>query len=367
MLGNSVSGQVLIVGPNINDNSQIGGIITVVKTILSVVSIPCTYFVRSPKRGSKNFIGIIKWITTIFSFFKICRDKSISLVHIHTAMNKSAILRDFIWVFISYSLKKKILLHLHGGTYLFKDPENKLMRVLVRKSFKKASKIIVLSAIEKSQIIELYQLKAETIEVLENAINLTEIPQMVEKPFDSNCPNIVFLGRISENKGIEDLLEALTLLRKDGVNFHFNLYGQGELEEKVISFLDEKLKNKCTFHGVVSGRLKWEALNGADIFILPSRYGEGLPMTILEAMALKKIVVATNDASIGIVIEHKLNGFIVEKYNPKSIIETIKGIIELDLIKRNDIGVCARKTIEDCYSANSYIIKLTKIYNNTIC
>lgn len=358
--------KVLIVGPNIDDSNQIGGIITVIKTILSTITIDYSYFSRSPKLNEKNLKGKLNWFKKINEFTKNCNQQNPDIVHIHTAMNTSALFRDVIWVFIAKVLRIKILLHVHGGKYLFRAPNNPVVCLIKKLLFKLSDAIVVLSETEKEELIATHSQKDKKVFVLENAIDLNQIPPLEIKTLNPEKLDIVFLGRICESKGIDDLIQALILLKNDNVSFQFNLYGQGELERSTVSLLQSELKDQFTFYGVVSGNEKWNALQKSDIFILPSRYGEGLPMTILEAMALGKIVIATNDASIGTVIQNANNGFIVEKYNPQSITETIKSISSYKAKDLLNISRNAITTVNQKYSAAKYIIELETIYNTLV-
>src|SRR6266850_4192014 len=120
--------KVLITAPDLDDTRQVGGIITVINTIISAIHVKYDIFVRSPRAGERHLFGKIKWISKIVVYIKLCASKNYDIIHIHTAMNRSALVRDAIWVFIGNLMGPRILLHAHGGKYLFELPPSKIVR-----------------------------------------------------------------------------------------------------------------------------------------------------------------------------------------------------------------------------------------------
>lgn len=354
--------KVFIIGPNIDDPNQIGGIIAVIKTIISVINVNYKYYSRSPKMNYSGVGKIVDWTKKMSSFVKDCFVDKPDIIHIHTAMDNSALIRDFIWAILAKLSNSNVLLHIHGGKMLFKKPKQKGILFIINWHFKLANHILVLSDTEKKALKINYCINNDNISVVENAINYNEIPRMPTKPIEQNNLNIIFIGRICESKGIDDLITALIDLKNKGVKFHFKLYGQGELVDKTINKLKPVLMNDFSFHGIVHGIEKWNALNESDIFILPSRYGEGLPMALLEAMFLGKLVLVTNDASIGMVVFDQLTGFIVKKYSPASITDKIEQVIKMSDSDINKIVRNAKNLVIEKYSADKYIEKLEEVY-----
>ncbi len=99
----------------------------------------------------------------------------------------------------------------------------------------------------------------------------------------------------------------------------------------------------------------------SDIFLLPSRYGEGMPMAMLEAMALGKVVVVSEDASIKTVIIDGYNGIIVKKFNPDDIYLRLKEIINSATLIA-EIGSKAKETISLLFNWEVNKEKLKEIY-----
>ncbi len=360
--------KVLITAPNLDDSKQVGGIITVINTIASVITVPYDIFIRSPSVEQRNLWGRIGWVRRIFAYAQLCFSGQYDIVHVHTAMNRSALLRDAIWVYIGSWSHAKILLHVHGGKYLFEKPGSRLTSLLIGEIFKNSNAVIVLSETEKKSIVDLYHV-SKPIYVLGNAINTDVISAAIAKlgPIEnSNLVRLIFIGRITESKGIHDIVEAIEQLSQATSKFRFDLYGDGELKDYVVDKLYPLLGERFQYHGIVSGSAKWKALQESDVFLLPSRYGEGLPMALLEAMFLGKIPVTSDDASIGLVVKHNVNGFLVKKRDPVDLKNTLLEIVNSDFDRFKLLSIAAKSTVSDKYVASKYIVSLQSIYANLI-
>jgi glycosyltransferase involved in cell wall biosynthesis len=128
---------------------------------------------------------------------------------------------------------------------------------------------------------------------------------------------ILFIGRLARIKGVEYLLQAFDKLAHKNNDLHLVIAGDGwikkELEEQVKNF---SLEEKVDFTGYISGDLKQDYFHLSDMVVVPSITnrdgdGEGLPVVIMESLAAGKICIASDASNGGVVIENKVNGYIV--------------------------------------------------------
>lgn len=337
-------------GPENDPSISLGGIVTVVNTILRNSQENITYFNRDI--GEKN--KVFHFIRKIAEFRKLIEAEKYHVLHFHFSLDKKSLLRELLYLKTAKRKNARIIIHLHGGALLFHLNHEKLVRTVLST----ADGIIVLSELEKISLGNLYHIPLEKIIVLKNSIDLGEVP-----PFEGTQGgnNIVFFGRIHESKGIEDIVSACRLLTAKGIRFRFDAYGDGPLKDWFSAEMSAILQNNFNYHGIVWGKKKWEALEKADIFLLPSRYGEGLPVAMLEAMALGKAVVASNDASITQVVKQAENGLLIAKKAPEELAATIHYLLEHPELQQQ-LGENARKTIEQEYTSGQYMQQLAVIY-----
>lgn len=145
--------------------------------------------------------------------------------------------------------------------------------------------------------------------------------------------NIIgYVGRISEEKGIRNLVEAINQICIRRTNIHFLFIGEGPLTE-LIKNVPPECTNYIEFLGLIPHSSLPLYLNEMKLLVIPS-YTEGLPKVLLEAMACGTPVLATPVGSIPDVIIDSENGFIMEDNSPTCIAENIIRVINCpDLVK----------------------------------
>ncbi len=158
--------------------------------------------------------------------------------------------------------------------------------------------------------------------------------------------NALFIGRLCEQKGPMILLESLPALLNDGIKLHVTFAGDGELRHEMEKFISENsLEHAVTITGWVdSNRIK-ALLQKSTLMILPS-FAEGLPVAIMEALALKVPVLTTHINGIPELIEHGRSGLLVTPGCKESLIEAIKAFDSLTEQERFEIVEEGYKRVE---------------------
>ena len=142
----------------------------------------------------------------------------------------------------------------------------------------------------------------------------------VQKPCSERNNIVGYIGRLSKEKGITDLLNGIaSFFAENGHDTKFLIIGDGPLRSQV----EERIKHpdmadKIELVGWVEHSDIPRLLNEMKILILPS-YTEGLPMTILEAIACGTPIIATSVGSIPDVIEDGQTGFVIKDNSPQNI------------------------------------------------
>lgn len=169
---------------------------------------------------------------------------------------------------------------------------------------------------------------------------------------------IGFLGRLTEQKGIDTLIKAVASIRRKGGDCKLFIGGSGPL----LSELKQQvhlcgIEDAVNFLGNVSDKNKFFGM--IDIFVLPSRY-EGFPLVLLEAGTYRMPVVATKVSGNPEIIHHGETGLLVECNNPE---ELASAILEYeDSKKRELLSENLEKLVKSNFNQTRYKNKMETFY-----
>jgi len=349
--------KVLITAPSLAENENVSGISTLVREIIKHSKAEFYHFQAGRKDDEKTDVGwIFRQFFLVPRFWQQVRREKIDVVHINTALVPFSILRDAALTVAARLAGRPVLLHPNGGRFLMKEFESRPLAWIAEKMFRLASKVLVLSEHEKESITRRWQ--NLDVRILPNAI---AINQAFISKRDSRERVIIFLGRFHESKGLHEIIEACRILKNENFQFRFDCYGAGALKDFFIAEMTKILGGKFYYGGVISGAEKWKRLAESDIFLLSSRYGEGLPLAMLEAMAAQCVVVVADVASVRAVIEDGRNGFMVEPYNALQVVEKLKLLLS-DEADWESLRQNARATVKEKFAISDYVQKLESLY-----
>ena len=329
MLLNKISKRVLTLGPG---PGNAGGIASVISSYSEFFD--PFHFISTTENGGaiKKILTFFKAVIAVPFVVLFCK---IRIVHIHGASHTSFYRKSF-FIYLCKFLRTKVILHIHGGSFI--DFINHSKGKRVRRILQKCDAIIVLGKPWKDFMKEI--LGHEYIYILNNIIShpLLEEDTNLNK---NDVLNLLFLGHINNEKGIFDLVEVLHENRELFAGQVILHIGGGLFEEnRLVKYLsDNELQDMVKFHGWVAGKEKARLLSLADVFILPS-YIEGLPISILEAMSYSLPVISTSVGAIPDIIKVQENGLLVQPGDKKKLKESIEYFIcnpeKIKLFGRNN-------------------------------
>ncbi len=183
------------------------------------------------------------------------------------------------------------------------------------------------------------------------------LKDLLRDKFDGKL--LISVGRLAEAKDQSTLLSAIAILNKQGRNIHLILVGDGEMRKPVEKEIAQKQLTNCVYLAGSRSNV-YELLPGVDAFVLSSKR-EGLPMSILEAMAAGLPVIATNVGGIPEIIKDGQNGILVPTQDPNSLANAICRVLDDSEFAAN-LAHKARTTIEQNYSLEAITKVYTKIY-----
>ena len=226
----------------------------------------------------------------------------------------------------------------------------------------KGSRIIAVGNGVKNNLINFYGIDENKIDVIYNSIEKSEkicIPQdkFIEEKKDKTF--IATIGRLSEQKGIDIFLKALSQIIKTNRKVYGIIIGDGELKEEMIQLVKRlNIEQNVLFLGYRKDVL--ELISCMDFIVLSSRW-EGFPLTPIETFAMKKTIIASNiDGNNEIVINNQ-NGLLFEKDNVDDLEDKMNDLLN-NCDKKTKLEENAYKSFIDKYSYQVFINKYKNIY-----
>jgi glycosyltransferase involved in cell wall biosynthesis len=348
--------KIVFIAPSMNVK---GGISTMLKMYLKT-DLPHRYdleFVPTHEDGTK-FHKVVVMLVGIAKFFYVLLTQSIDIVHIHCGDIPSPY-RKYIFFKISCLFKLKVILHWHGGNFLEQINQapcfwQKRLRIL----FERSDIVICLSQNWSDALGELFP-KSNRIIVFNGIFPPTLCKK--EKNDFGNPTRIVFLGLISQRKGIFDLIIVFERLVREGYDIRLSIGGnvqETKFKERISSPL---LKGRIQYLGWIGEDQKDRLLASSDLFVLPS-YGEAMPMSVLEAMAYGLAVISTQVGSLHELVEDGVTGFLVTPGDLEGLYNRVKTLIDQrDL--RNKMGQNGRRKVEISFDIRLNYKAISDIYD----
>ena len=167
--------------------------------------------------------------------------------------------------------------------------------------------------------------------------------------------------RLEKEKGVEFLIEAVSIVKDTAPNVQLIIVGDGSQKKKLEKITQEfKIEKQVRFVGFQKDIKKWVA--SFDVFVLPSAKRESFGLVLLEAMALKKPIVATRIGGIPEVVEEDSTGILVEPKNSRELAQAI-----LDLYKNTDqrkiMGEKGRQRVKEKFTLEKMIREYEKLFS----
>lgn len=169
---------------------------------------------------------------------------------------------------------------------------------------------------------------------------------------------LVCVGRLCEQKGQVVLLRAAQLLLRRGIYLELVLAGDGEMRSDIEALICEYgLGESVRITGSISGEQVLRELQAARALVLPS-FAEGLPVVIMEAMALGRPVISTFVAGIPELVQAGENGWLVPAGDVEALADAMQACLESSTERLDAMGLNGRRRVLQCHDVNVEAAKL---------
>lgn len=350
---------VIIVSPSLDPSQNVSGVSAVTQFIIdNNKEVEYVHFELGRKDKEKGGWHRIPSIMQKLREWKgLLKRYPNALIHYNFPLSAPSILRDPLFIWQARKMKRRMVIHVHGGAYMNNSRIPFPLNRILSRVFNTNDPVVVLSEKEKDVLASRY--KCQNISVLPNCIDLTDAEDFQREGMHSPV-TLGYLGRIAESKGMTELLQSCVLLKRRNIPFCLRIAGQEEVKDQYIPAFVKELGDSFIYHGIVSGADKSAFLQMVDLFILPSYY-EGLPMCLLESMSFGCVPLTTPVGSIPTLVSDGHNGRFFPVKGSEPIADLI-AYLSQHKAEYMEFSKAARSTVFEKFSPTVYVEDLNGIY-----
>jgi len=262
-------------------------------------------------------------------FRRQIRSEPRDLVHINPSLLGKSFLRDGVFAWQAKHRNLPVLTFFHGWSDSFADQVEEKWLGFFRATFGRSDAIAVLAS-EFAERLKAWGVSVpvyrQTTMIPDDLIGDFDISNKLQRSdVDKEC-RVLFLARLERGKGVFATIDACATLRRRNINVVLDIAGDGSLSDQVREYGTQVLGDSVRFLGYVRGDAKIEAFSSAHLYVLPSER-EGLPISVLEAMAFGLPIITTRVGGLKDLIVPGKHGFLSDSRDPGTVADLIQQVI----------------------------------------
>lgn len=283
--------------------------------------------------GDRNGIpGFMIFPFDLIKFYIKCSFKRPDVIVLNPSLGKTALQRDAVFLKVARFFKIDVMVIFHGWN---KDLEKSISNnpKWFLKNYGKATAFFVLANEFKVKMQEWGIKNPILLTTTKVDDNLVSNFNIKDKKYDYN---ILFLARVEKAKGIFIVLKAFKNILKKYPDSKLTIAGDGSSLQDAEDFVKENLISNITFTGKISGNTLKSVFKNNSIYILPTTHGEGMPTSILEAMAFGLAIITRPVGGVNDFFNKKM-GVLINELDTKPYENVIIDLLNSPK-KLNDMG-----------------------------
>lgn len=357
----SIDGRVLVVTP---PSTNRGGVAHYYRVLREHLGPEVEYFTRGGGGDETNPAGALRLLRDVRRFARQMKRRDIDLVQLNPSFGYKSLLRDRFFMSSAKRANKPVILFFRGWDPRCERVVRRFLLAWFRSPFFEADLIIVLSRRFERSLREMGFTGPISVET-------TVVPDFVfdrapREPEESACAaeptsKVLFLSRLERDKGVYDVIQTHRILVEAHPGVRLLIAGEGTELARAKELVRTQHIPGVSFLGYVEGDAKDAVYRGADICFFPSSYGEGMPNSVLEAMAYGLPVVTRYVGGLNDFFENERMGYATDSRDAETFAELI-GLLIVDAEKRNEMGRFNRAYAEEHFRASRVAERFRGLY-----
>lgn len=222
--------------------------------------------------------------------------------------------------------------------------------------------IAVSNAVKEALISETY-VPSEKVSVVNNGLDASALEEYSSGNLSSDV-DILYVGRVIKSKGVFDLVDILADPAFSDTKLH--VVGEGSDKEALMEKVSKLgIAKRVMFYGALSHEDAIGKMVGADIFVLPSRRVEGLPMVLVEALFAGLPVIATDIGGISDVVFADRTGILVPFNNKDAFKKSLLSLVT-DEALRSKMAIDSKKMGYERFTLDVMLAKYEQVFKKVL-
>lgn len=285
------------------------------------------------------------------------------VIHVNPSLNLASVLRDGLFMLTLRALgRRSVFVFWHGweDTLASRIAGNRFSRWLFQAAFGYAAHTVVLASRFRDRLVAMGFSPAQ-VSIESTMFDGQQFKGVTRRPHEGIT--LLFLSRMEPAKGGVELIEAFARLKSKYPDARLVMAGDGPSRKTMESRVAELGLTDVSFPGYLRGAEKAQALLDADIFAFPTYYGEGCPVSLLEAMAAGLPCITNSVGGIPDIFRDGLNGVLLDGVSVDSVTRALDDLLS-DPARRAAIAERNRKEAWERYEAGVVTRRIEAIYRS---
>lgn len=321
--------KVLVVGPDLKDQGGVANYFNAVFPRLGDAEVTPQYLQIGSTHGQKLPLHIL--LDQVRLWRAIGRFQP-DIVHLNPSLDFRSFFRDGLFIVLAKLRSKRLLIFFRGWQEPFEDKVAGSYKWFFNRTYAKADSFLVLARQFSSRLREwgiTAPISTGTTAVANELLDGFSIDSKVESTRNSDVIRLLYLARLERDKGVLELISAVKRLLDRGVPVSLTIAGDGPVMSEVKQQVDAlgQHKNRVDVVGYVRGQEKSATLCSHHVYCFPTQYGEGMPNSVLEAMAFGMPVVTCPVGGIADFFEDGNMGALMDSIEPEHLADAIESLV----------------------------------------